>query len=72
MVHSEKLADAVKRNKKVGTWSDRLDNMKISRAEFCRDHDIDPSALSRHCAGRMNATWETVKKIEKALKKQGV
>ena len=74
MVHAHNLADAVSRSKKVENWNKRLDAMSdktgMSRARFCEKYDIDASQLSRHCSGRMNARWETIDKVEKALLKE--
>lgn len=75
MIHAQKLADAVERSERVAKWNERLDALNdkgVNRAEFCRRYKIEPSQLSRHCSGRMNARWETIDKIESALEKEGV
>ena len=69
---ASKLLDRQKRYEIVQSWPERLDRIKentnLSRAKFCQKHGMNASQLSRHINGRMLAEWETIDRIERAIK----
>lgn len=54
------------------TWYNRLDKLDTSRAAFCVKHGLNQSIVCRLAKLDMAAEWETIKKIENAMKKEGI
>lgn len=63
------------------TWSGRIDKLLIKRrkkdpdyseAQFCRDHDIDPTAFNRNKKLKFAPSKKTVDLYEAAFEAEGV
>lgn len=66
----QKTNDLLEREKIQKSWKKRIEDLPISAALFCENHDIDKTMLSRYKHMHIRAGWEWVKKIEKALLKE--
>lgn len=69
----ERLSDAMERNKHVAAWQERFARLKekMPYRDFCANHGLDQGQLSRWLSGTNGPEWESIKRIEKALKKEG-
>lgn len=54
------------------TWYDRLSKLETSRASFCVKHGLNQSVVCRLAKLDMAAEWETIKKVENALKAENL
>ena len=69
---SEKLKDGMERARIVMLWTARLDALVESRADFCRNYEIDGGQLSKWVNGKHLPDWTSIERVEQSLKKAGV
>lgn len=68
----EKLKDGMERVRIVKLWPTRIDATGKTRDRFCDDNGLDSGQLSRWINGTNGPEWESIERVEKALKAEGV
>lgn len=68
----EKLKDGMERARIVKLWARRIEATGMSRAEFCLKYEIDGGQLSKWINGTHGPEWESIDRVENALKAEGV
>lgn len=66
------LDDRVKRMEIQKTWPERMTSLKTSRASFCDRMGIAPSTMCRLLNLTYAAGWDTINRVEKAMKKENL
>lgn len=68
----EWVEDQVKRMEIQKTWKERLNGvLSGNRTAFCEKYGLNNSVLCRYEQMSISAGWESINKIENALKSEG-
>lgn len=71
----EKLKDCMERERIVKQWVKRFERLTKAggtRADFCANRNVDQGQLTRWLVGKNLPEWDSIKRIESAMEKEGI